>query len=206
MRPVTLTNYVPQENIYLENTESKNNWNAPEIPRIPPESCWYLFPWEIRRSAGETTDSSPSRKCVRTAAKSVRKQEASSLRFNKPAGEKGKELSWPSGGPAEASARPRGSDGRSQHRQRARPALPAGRLPWASVSASCLFPTVAFLSKLCVRREEAEGPGAEAEDGRGGSQRTEGLSRRFSRGRRQIFQNSLRESQRPRGDARSAGY
>lgn len=61
------------------------------------------------------------------------------------------------------------------------------QLPSVSASASCLFPTVAFLSNFCVRREEAKGPGAEEEDGRGGCQRTEGLSRRFGRGRRQIF-------------------
>lgn len=36
----------------------------------------------------------------------------------------------------------------------------AAATDFCSVSASCLFLTVAFLSNFCVRREEAEGPGA----------------------------------------------
>lgn len=59
--------------------------------------------------------------------------------------------------------------------------------PWISVSVSCLFRTVAFLSNFCVRREEAEGPGAEWRDGVVAVQRTEGLNRVFQEGQKIDF-------------------
>lgn len=168
---------------YFKNTKKKDNWSSGEILSIPPENWWFLTNREVWLSTWKTFFSPYYRGVSELLQNQWGGKWIRASQSNEPGAEGAKELEKQGSGAADGECW-MGQMGKSLWTKS--PPLPLlghhpdlrtnsqgtdlfplisclaqQLLPWISVSASRLFLTVAFLSSFCVRREEAERPGAE---------------------------------------------